>query len=99
MSAWVSPPQLNEPHIVQTAASMEQVASTALPPLTKVVAPAVAASGLPVIATHWVPCRTGLFERWARRGDAPGAPIDIPRKRRIQDRDSAVCMVEMTDKS
>ena len=36
--------------MVQTTASMAQAASTALPPLEKVIAPAVAANGLPVMA-------------------------------------------------
>ena len=42
-----------------------QAASTALPPRWKIMAPAVAPSGLPVIATQWVPCSTGLMVRWA----------------------------------
>jgi hypothetical protein len=50
---------------VQVAASMAQAASTALPPRLKVIAPAVAASGLPVIATQWRPWSTGFAVRWA----------------------------------
>ena len=50
ISAWVSPPQPSVSHIVQTAASIAAVASTALPPLANISAPAVAPSGLPVIA-------------------------------------------------
>ena len=50
MSAWVSPPQESTSHIVVTAASMAQAASTALPPRANIIAPAVAASGLPVMA-------------------------------------------------
>ncbi len=44
---------------------MAQAASTALPPRAKVSAPAVAASGLPVTATQWRPCSTGLTVRCA----------------------------------
>src|SRR3990167_6701498 len=62
MSAWVSPPQLSVSHIVAAAASIAHAASTALPPLLKVSAPALAASGLPVIATQWLPCSGGLLE-------------------------------------
>ena len=50
MSACVSPPQDRTSHIVEVAASMAQAASTALPPRSNMRAPAVAASGLPVIA-------------------------------------------------
>jgi hypothetical protein len=39
--------------MVQTAPSMAQAASTALPPLAKTRAPAVAASGFPVMATQF----------------------------------------------
>src|SRR5215510_13698490 len=60
MSACVSPPQLRVSHIVEVAAIIAQAASTALPPLMKMRAPAVAASGLPVMATQFCPCRTGL---------------------------------------
>jgi hypothetical protein len=42
------------------AASIAQAASTALPPRVKVMAPAVAASGLPVTATQCLPCNTGF---------------------------------------
>jgi len=48
--AWTSPPHPRVSHMVQAAASMEQVASTALPPFWNIMAPAVAASGLPVMA-------------------------------------------------
>src|SRR4029434_9186485 len=60
MSACVSPPQLRVSHIVEVAAIIAQAASTALPPLMKVAAPAVAARGLPVTATQFWPCRGGL---------------------------------------
>src|SRR5437870_3933894 len=60
ISACVSPPQLTSSYIVQTAASMAQAASTALPPCSKMRAPAVAPSGLPVMATQCRPCKTGL---------------------------------------
>src|SRR5688572_32583913 len=39
---------------------MAHAASTALPPCMKMRAPAVAASGLPVMATQFWPCRVGL---------------------------------------
>src|SRR5207245_8032045 len=39
---------------------MAQAASTALPPCSKIRAPAVAPSGFPVMATQCRPCRTGL---------------------------------------
>src|SRR4029079_7957010 len=60
MSACVSPPQLRVSHIVEVAAIIAQAASTALPPLMKVAAPAVAARGLPGTATQFWPCRGGL---------------------------------------
>lgn len=60
--AWVSPPQLRVSHMVAAAPSMAQAASTALPPLANVSAPAEAASGLPVMATQWLPCSGGLLE-------------------------------------
>ena len=67
-SACVSPPQLSVSHMVVVAASIAQAESTALPPFWNIIAPAVAASGLPVMATQWRPCRTGLTE--ARTGGA-----------------------------
>src|SRR6185295_4794546 len=60
MSACVSPPQLNTSHMVAVAAIIAQAASTALPPFWNVMAPAVAASGLPVIATQCWPCSGGF---------------------------------------
>jgi len=45
---------------VQVAASMAQAASTAFPPCVKMVAPAVAASGLPVMAIQFLPCKGGF---------------------------------------
>src|SRR4026208_1079134 len=60
MSACVSPPQLSVSHIVEVAAIIAHAASTALPPLMKVAAPAVAARGLSVTATQFWPCRGGL---------------------------------------
>src|SRR6266496_3629131 len=64
MSAWVSPPQESTSHMVVTAASMAHAASTGLPPFWKIMAPAVAASGLPVMATQWRPCSAGFWVRW-----------------------------------
>src|SRR2546428_13662819 len=43
---------------------MAHAASTGLPPFWKIMAPAVAASGLPVIATQWRPCSGGFWVRW-----------------------------------
>ena len=53
MSACVSPPQDSVSHIVEVAAIMAHAASTAFPPFWKIIAPAVAPSGLPVIASHF----------------------------------------------
>src|SRR5512133_940469 len=61
MSACVSPPQLSTSHIVQVAASMAHAASTALPPRSKIMAPAVAARGLPVMAIQCTPCNGGFW--------------------------------------
>ena len=60
INVWVSPPQLRTSNIVQVAANMAQDASMALPPLLKIIAPAVAASGLPVIAIQCLPCKGGF---------------------------------------
>ena len=48
MSAWVSPPQESVSHMVEVAAIMAHAASTALPPRSKIMAPAVAAKGFKV---------------------------------------------------
>ena len=42
-------------------ASIAHAASTALPPFWKIIAPAVAASGLPVTAIHFLAWSGGLF--------------------------------------
>ena len=68
MSAWVSPPQESTSHIVVTAASIAQAASTALPPRANIIAPAVAASGLPVIAIQWRAWSGGFWVRCAASG-------------------------------
>ena len=47
--------------MVQVAANMAQAASIAFPPLWKVMAPAVAARGLPVMAIQCRPCSTGFW--------------------------------------
>src|SRR5438876_1160661 len=81
--------------MVVTAASIAHAASTGLPPFWNIIAPAVAASGLPVIATQWRPCKAGFWVRWPartpgaiamrraatrrRRGTAIGAPSEIGR--------------------
>ena len=52
MSACVSPPQLRTSNMVAVAASIAAAASTALPPRWKIVAPAVAPNGFPVMATQ-----------------------------------------------
>jgi hypothetical protein len=49
--------------MVEVAASIAQAASTALPPFWNIIAPAVAASGLPVIAIQCCPWRTGFTVR------------------------------------
>jgi hypothetical protein len=51
---------LSTSHIVQVAANMAQAASTAFPPLLKIMAPAVAARGLPVTAIQCFPCSGGF---------------------------------------
>src|SRR6266702_1370124 len=61
IKAWVSPPQDSVSHMVQVAAIIAAAASTALPPFWKIIAPAVAASGLPVIASHLRAWSGGLF--------------------------------------
>src|SRR6266496_1858553 len=61
MSACVSPPQESVSHIVEVAAIIAHAASTALPPFWKIVAPAVAASGLPVMASHFRAWSGGLL--------------------------------------
>src|ERR1043166_627095 len=60
MIACVSPPQLSTSHMVQPAASMAQAASTALPPCVKIIAPALAERGLPVIAIQFLACSGGF---------------------------------------
>ena len=60
IKACVSPPQLNTSHMVHVAASIAHAASTALPPLSKTMEPAVAAKGLPVIAIQFLPCNGGF---------------------------------------
>src|SRR3954454_1815466 len=60
IKACVSPPQLNTSHMVQTAASIPQAASTALPPRSNILAPASAAKGLPVTAIQYLPCNGGF---------------------------------------
>ena len=63
MSAWVSPPQLRVSHIVQPAAIIATAASTALPPRSKIMAPTVADSGLPVTAIQCRACSGGFSVR------------------------------------
>ena len=63
MSAWVSPPQESVSHMVEVAAIMAHAASTALPPRSKIMAPAVAASGLPVTAIQCAPWSAGFWVR------------------------------------
>jgi hypothetical protein len=65
MSACVSPPHESVSHIVEVAAIIAQAESTALPPFWKIIAPAVAASGLPVIAIQCLPCNAGFCVRCA----------------------------------
>ena len=75
MSACVSPPQASVSHIVQVAASIAHAASTALPPRSKIFAPAVAPSGLPVIASQWRAWSGGLAVA------APGARCGTSERR------------------
>lgn len=60
MSAGVSPPKEMESFRTQTAASMATAASTAFPPFSKILAPAIAERGSPVTAIHFFPCSIGL---------------------------------------
>jgi hypothetical protein len=55
-------------HIVEVAANIAQAASTAFPPRVNVMAPALAASGLPVMATQCLPCKTGFAVFCAQAG-------------------------------
>src|SRR6267143_2831235 len=72
MSAWVSPPQDSVSHMVEVAAIIAHAASTAFPPCWKILAPAVAASGLPVTAIQCRPCSAGFWVRaWASGAAAP----------------------------
>jgi hypothetical protein len=73
MRACVSPPQLNVSHIVEVAAIIAHAASTALPPFAKIIAPAVAASGLPVMAIQCRPCSGGFAVRGAGWASAAAA--------------------------
>src|SRR5882724_5561238 len=61
MSAWVSPPQESVVQAVAVAAIMAQAASTALPPRSKILAPAAAAIGLPVTAIQCCPYSAGFW--------------------------------------
>src|SRR6266542_2882473 len=70
ISACVSPPHDSVSHIVQVAAIIAAAASTALPPRSKIIAPAVAASGFPVTAIQCAPCSGGFCVRWAKAGRA-----------------------------
>src|SRR3954452_25300862 len=63
MSACVSPPHDRGCHIVHPAASIAAAASTALPPFAKIIAPAVAESGFPVIASQCSACSGGFCVR------------------------------------
>jgi hypothetical protein len=71
MSACVSPPQPSVSHIVQPAASMAADASTAFPPFWNIIAPAVADSGLPVIASQCLACSGGFCVFELRGSAAP----------------------------
>src|SRR5688572_7361938 len=51
--------------MVEVAAIIAHAASTAFPPFWNIIAPAVAASGFPVMATQCRPCSTGFTVRWA----------------------------------
>jgi hypothetical protein len=78
-------------NITHPAASMAQVASTALPPRSNIFAPAVADSGLPVIAIQCRPCSGGLWV-CARAGSAPMAKpaTNATNKRTREELDAAI---------
>ena len=67
-----------------TAASMAHEASTAFPPRANISAPAVAASGLPVMASQCRAWSGGFSVVWASRG-AP-AQQSMPSASRVQER-------------
>ena len=69
--------------MVAVAASMAQAASMALPPAMKVFAPAVAASGLPVMAIHWVPCSSGF---WVTGGPLTASGARVSRTSKVSRR-------------
>jgi len=73
MRACVSPPQPSVSHIVQPAASIAAAASTALPPLAKIIAPALAESGFPVMAIQCRPWSAGFCVGERRGSAAPTA--------------------------
>src|SRR5687768_2591032 len=54
--------------MVDVAASMAHAASTGFPPFWNIMAPAVAASGLPVMAIQWRPWSAGFCVRCAASG-------------------------------
>ena len=78
MRACVSPPHESVSHIVQAAAIIAHAASTALPPFWKIIAPTVAASGLPVIASHFRAWSGGLL---VAAGKIPTAIATAPTPR------------------
>src|SRR6185437_15355304 len=82
MSACVSPPHDKVSHIVHPAASIAAAASTALPPFAKIIAPAVAERGFPVIANQCSACRGGFC---VRRG------IGVVILRTVSDADDCCC--------
>src|SRR4030042_2763860 len=82
IKAWGSPPQLRTSYMVHTAASMAHEASTAFPPARNILAPAVAANGLPVMATQFRPCSTGFSVRADETG--PGRKKSTSQKAVIQ---------------
>ncbi len=74
MSACVSPPHESVSHMVHPAASIATAASTALPPLANMSAPAVALSGLPVIAIQCLAWSGGFS---VRSGGSCCAPAEV----------------------
>src|SRR5919202_5018284 len=81
MSACVSPPHESVSHMVEVAAIIAHAASTALPPRSKIIAPAVAARGFPVIAIQCLPCSAGFWVRCAGRRHGNAVNIDSRRRR------------------
>src|SRR5579862_783594 len=84
MSACVSPPQESVSHMVEVAAIIAQAASTALPPRSKIIAPAVAASGLPVTAIQCAPWSAGFWVRASAGARAAASSTAVAASRLVR---------------